>query len=75
MSAERDEWPWWDVLASIKVRAPDGDAAINRVARAVRGEESLQGVFPVADFGVRETEDPLETIRRRQTGGEGEADP
>jgi hypothetical protein len=57
---------WFEVRVVLKVKAADDSDAINRASAALRyGVEMAEGVYPVADFAARDTEDPIEQARRR----------
>lgn len=59
---------WFEVTATIKVKAADESDAINRVAGAIRhGYKKAPGVYPVGNFDARETTDPLTRTARTIT--------
>jgi hypothetical protein len=56
---------WYVVTATVVVQADTANAAVNRIAHAIRDRErGHEPVFPVGVFNARPTSDPLMEVRR-----------
>jgi hypothetical protein len=55
---------WFEVRATVKVRAADENDAISRVAASIRTSE-VSGLYPVGTFDARPADNPLTETPRR----------
>ena len=53
------EQGWFEVAATVKMRAADGEEAIKRVQKLLEPGVREYGMYLVAEFGARPCENPL----------------